>query len=39
MTGVFEESLRKELNLLSIELKENQINQFYNYFELLKWMK
>jgi 16S rRNA (guanine527-N7)-methyltransferase len=40
MTGVFEESLRKELNLLSIELKENQINQFYNYFELLvEWNK
>jgi len=25
MTGSFEESLREELNLLSIELKENQI--------------
>ncbi|MDR1772716.1 MAG: 16S rRNA (guanine(527)-N(7))-methyltransferase RsmG [Hungatella sp.] len=40
MTGAFEENLRKELNLLSIELEENQINQFYNYFELLvEWNK
>ncbi|WP_313580989.1 16S rRNA (guanine(527)-N(7))-methyltransferase RsmG [Lacrimispora sp.] len=40
MTGAFEESLRKELNLLSIELKENQINQFYDYFQLLvEWNK
>jgi len=40
MTGSFEESLRKELNLLSIELKENQINQFYEYFQLLvEWNK
>ncbi|WP_349945507.1 16S rRNA (guanine(527)-N(7))-methyltransferase RsmG [Lacrimispora sp. BS-2] len=40
MTGAFEENLRKELNLLSIELKENQINQFYNYFQLLvEWNK
>ncbi|WP_312432824.1 16S rRNA (guanine(527)-N(7))-methyltransferase RsmG [Lacrimispora sp.] len=40
MTGAFEESLRKELNLLSIELKENQVNQFYNYFQLLvEWNK
>ncbi len=35
MTGSFEESLRKELNLLSIELEKNQINQFYEYFQLL----
>ena len=40
MTEAFEESLRKELNLLSIELKENQINQFYDYFQLLvEWNK
>ncbi|SET77180.1 16S rRNA (guanine527-N7)-methyltransferase [Lacrimispora sphenoides] len=40
MTGAFEESLRKELNLLSIELNENQINQFYDYFQLLvEWNK
>lgn len=40
MTGAFEESLRKELNLLSIELKENQLNQFYDYFQLLiEWNK
>lgn len=40
MTGAFEESLRKELNLLSIELKKNQINQFYDYFQLLvEWNK
>lgn len=40
MTGAFEESLRKELNLLSIELEENQINQFYDYFQLLvEWNK
>ncbi|MDR1548213.1 MAG: 16S rRNA (guanine(527)-N(7))-methyltransferase RsmG [Hungatella sp.] len=35
MTGAFEVNLRKEVNLLSIELEENKINQFYNYFELL----
>jgi 16S rRNA (guanine527-N7)-methyltransferase len=36
----FEEGLRKKLNLLSIELKKNQIDKFYNYFELLvKWNK
>ncbi len=40
MTGAFEESLRKELNLLSIELEENQINQFYDYYQLLvEWNK
>lgn len=40
MTGSFEESLREELNLLSIKLKENQINQFYEYFQLLvEWNK
>ncbi len=40
MTGAFEENLRKELNLLSIELKENQVIQFYDYFQLLvEWNK
>jgi 16S rRNA (guanine527-N7)-methyltransferase len=40
MTEVFEENFRKELNLLSIELEENQLNQFYDYFQLLvEWNK
>ena len=40
MTGAFEDSLRKELNLLSIELENNQIKQFYYYFQLLvEWNK
>ena len=40
MTEAFEENLRKELNLLSIELEENQMKQFYDYFQLLvEWNK
>lgn len=40
MTEAFKEKFQKELNLLSVELKENQLNQFYNYFELLiEWNK
>ncbi len=40
MTGAFEEKFQNELNLLSIELKNYQINQFYDYFQLLiEWNK
>lgn len=40
MTEVFEEKLREESHLLSIKLDENQIKQFYDYFELLvEWNK
>ncbi|WP_333646688.1 16S rRNA (guanine(527)-N(7))-methyltransferase RsmG [Lacrimispora sp.] len=40
MTEVFKNKLEQELNLLSIKLEENQLNQFYNYFELLaEWNK
>ncbi|WP_077612836.1 16S rRNA (guanine(527)-N(7))-methyltransferase RsmG [Clostridium sp. Marseille-P2415] len=40
MTEAFKEKFQKELNLLSIKLEENQLNQFYNYFELLiEWNK
>ena len=40
MTEDFKDKLERELNLLSIKLEENQLNQFYNYFELLaEWNK
>lgn len=40
MTEVFKEKFQKELDLLSIKLNDNQINQFYEYFELLvEWNK
>jgi 16S rRNA (guanine527-N7)-methyltransferase len=40
MTEVFRERFTNELNLLSIKLEENQLIQFYNYFELLtEWNK
>lgn len=40
MTEVFKDKLERELSLLSIKLEENQLNQFYDYFELLvEWNK
>lgn len=40
MTDVFEEGLRKELDLLSIELTKKQLEQFYYYYTLLiQWNK
>lgn len=40
MTDAFRERLTSELDLLSIKLEENQLIQFYNYFELLtEWNK
>ena len=40
MTDAFRERFMSELNLLSIKLEENQLNQFYKYFELLtEWNK
>ena len=40
MTEDFKDKLERELNLLSIKLEENQLNQFYDYFELLvEWNK
>ncbi len=40
MTQSFEENFRKELDILSIDLKKNQINEFYKYYELLiEWNK
>ena len=40
MTEVFKDKLEQELNLLSIKLEENQLKQFYDYFELLiEWNK
>lgn len=40
MTDAFRERLTSELDLLSVKLEENQLIQFYNYFELLtEWNK
>ncbi|MFT4106739.1 MAG: 16S rRNA (guanine(527)-N(7))-methyltransferase RsmG [Lacrimispora sp.] len=40
MTEDFKEKLERELDLLSIKLEENQLNQFYDYFQLLvEWNK
>jgi len=35
MTEAFKEKFRRELNLLSVKLEENQLNKFYDYFQLL----
>lgn len=40
MTEAFKETFQKELSLLSINLDENQLNKFYDYFEILvEWNK
>ena len=40
MTETFAKKLSEELNIFSIKLEENQINQFYQYFEILvEWNK